>query len=232
MRLLARVLANHPRCFDVLTADAIHLRPALIDMLLAARKHLVATLRDNQPGLLAEARTLLPGEPPEHLDLPDVAGKSARHAELRQADGFTTDTISTPLRVVHSHETGVRDELIARKPVHTPYATDWYWATTMPSGLNGPAVVHGFGHGRWRIENEGFNELVTRWHSRHVCHHHGNSMLVLWLMMFIAHAVFHCFLRNLQPALRLAHTAVHFAQLIGADLLRDRWWPLRPLRPP
>lgn len=85
-------------------------------MLTAAGKHLVATLKENQPGLLAEARTLLPGERPEHLDLPDVPGKSARHAELRQADGFTTD-----------------------------------------------------------------------------------SILALWLVMFIAHAVFHCFLRNLQP---------------------------------
>jgi len=228
MRLLARVLARHPRCFDVLTADAIYLRPSVIDMLLAAGKHLVATLKENQPGLLAEARTLLPGEPPEHIGLPDVAGKSNRHAQLRQADGFTTDTIHTPLRAVHSHETGIRHERIAKEWIHTPYATDWYWATTMPSSLNGAPVVHEFGHNRWRVENEGFNEFVTHWHSRHVFHHHGNSILVLWLMMFIAHALFHCFLRNLQPVLRRAHTAVYFAELITADLLGDRWWPPHP----
>lgn len=228
MRLLARVLANHPRCFDVLTCDAIYLRPSIIDMLAAAGKHLVATLKENQPGLLAEARALLPGEPPEHLDLPDTPGKSARHAELREADGFTTDTIHTPLRVVHSRETGIRHELIAKETVHTPYATEWYWATTMPSGLNAPAVVHEFGHNRWRVENEGFNELVSRWHSRHVFHHHANSILALWLVMFIAHAVFYCFLRNLQPVLRRAHEVVHFAKLIAADLLLDRWWPPHP----
>jgi hypothetical protein len=51
---------------------------------------------------------------------------------------------------------------------------------------------------------------------------------MLWLTIFIAHAVFHCFLRNLQPVLRLAHTAVRCAELITADLLRDRWWPPRP----
>jgi len=61
-----------------------------------------------------------------------------------------------------------------------------------------------------------------------VFHHDGNSILLLWLMMFITHAVFHCFLRNLQPVLRLAHTAVHFAELIAADLLRDHWWPPHP----
>ena len=228
MRLLARVLANHPRCFDVLTCDAIYLRPSMLDMVLAAGKHLVATLKDNQPGLLAEARVLLPGELPVLLELSAVPGKSDRRAQLRQADGFTTDTISTPLRIVHSHETGIRHERIAGDSLETAYATDWYWATTMPSALNGAAVVHDFGHGRWRIENEAFNELVTRWHSRHVFHNDGNSILVLWLMMFIAHAVFHCFLRNMQPALRLAHTAVHFAELIAADLLRDRWRPTHP----
>jgi hypothetical protein len=69
------VLANHPRCFDVLTADSIYLRPSVIDRMLAAGKHLVATLKENQPGLLGEVRVLLPDEPPEHLDLPDVPGK-------------------------------------------------------------------------------------------------------------------------------------------------------------
>lgn len=147
---------------------------------------------------------------------------------LRQADGFTTDTIHTPLRIVHSHETGMRNERIAGQSVAEPYATDWYWATTMPSTMSGAHVVHEFGHGRWRIENEGFNELTARWHSGHVFHNHANSNLALWLVMFAAHAVFHCFLRNLQPALRGAHTGIYFAVLIAAQLHLDRWWPPRP----
>jgi len=228
MRLLARVLANHPRCFDVLTCDAIYLRPSMINMALAAGKHLVATLKDNQPELLSEARVLLAGEPPECFDQPKAPGKSGRQVTLRQADGFTTDTIHTPLRIVHSHETGTRHQRIAGESVATPYATDWYWATTMSSAMSGARIVHEFGHGRWRIENEGFNELTTRWHSGHVFHHHPNSILALWLVMFAAHAVFHCFLRNLQPALRHAHTAIYFAVLITADLHQDGWWPPRP----
>jgi len=36
-----------------------------------------------------------------------------------------------------------------------------------------------------------------------VQYHHPNTILVLWLTLFTAHAVFHCFRdRNLQPALR------------------------------
>ena len=227
MRLIARVLANHPRCFDVLTCDAIYLRPSVIAMLRPANKHLVAVLKENQPELLDEARRLLPLEPPQHLTIPKAPGKSARHVQLRQADGFTTTSIDTPLRVVHSHETGMRHELIAGKHVQTPIDTHWYWATTLPASLTPASTVFEFGHNRWRIENEGFNELVAHWHSGHVFHHHANSMLVLWLILFITHAVFHCFLRNIQPVVRKAHTVIHLAALIASELYAGHWWPCR-----
>jgi len=228
MRLLERVLADCPRCFDVLTCDAIYLRPSMIGMLLAAGKHFVAVLKENQPELLAEARMLLPAEPAESFTVPKAPGKSVRQVELRQADGFTTESIHTPLRVVHARETGTRHEIIAGEPVNTPIDSDWYWATTMSAAFSPGRAVFDFGHNRWRIENEGFNELVTRWHSRHVFHHHANSMIVLWLILFSAHAAFHCFLRNLQPALRRSHSIIHFAGRITADLYQDRWWPTRP----
>lgn len=227
MRLLARVLVSHPRCFDVLTCDAIYLRPSMIGMLLAANKHFVAVLKENQSDLLDEARRLLPAAPPETFAVPKKPGQSVRQIRLRQADGFVTDSIKTPLRVVHAHETGTRNESVAGQCLETPIDTHWYWATTMPGSLTSGRVVFEFGHNRWRIENEGFNELVTHWHSRHVFHHHANSLLVLWLVMFIAHAVFHCFLRNLQPTLRHAHTVIHHVAKITSDLYAGHWWPCR-----
>ena len=228
MRLLKRVMESYPRCFDVLSCDAIYLRPAVIQTLRDANKHFVAVLKENQPDLLAEARCLLPNQSPERLMLPKAPGKFGCQAILRQADGFATESIDTPLRVVHAHETGSRREIVAGKSVETPIDTNWFWATTMPSSLTSAQVVFEFGHNRWRIENEGFNELVTRWHSGHVFHHHANSMLVLWLVLFTAHAVFHCFLRNLQPALRKAHSVIHFATCITADLMADGWHLARP----
>jgi hypothetical protein len=228
MRLVTRVLAKYPRCFDVLTCDALYLRPSMIELLQSAGKHLIAVLKDNQPELLEEARKLLPCEAPERFIRPKAPGKSARQVELRQADGFTTATISTPLRVVHAHETGTRHELVAGNPRDTPIATDWYWATTMPASFSPARVVYDFGHDRWHIENDGFNELASHWHSGHVFHHNINSMLVLWLSLCMAHCAFHCMLRNIQPVLRRAHTAIHFAQLIAADLYQDHWWPPHP----
>ena len=114
------------------------------------------------------------------------------------------------------------------EPNDTPPVTkEWIWVTTLPQDEVPTRNIVIFGHERWRIENEGFNELVAHWHSGHVFHLHANSLLVLWLVMFIAHAVFHCFLRNLQPALRNAHTAIHFAARITSDLYAGHWWPCR-----
>jgi len=226
LRLLARVLENHPRCFDVLTGDALYLRPSVIELLRAHGKHLVAVLKENQPELLSEARTLLPGEDPQEFATPASPGKPARHVKLREAAGFLTESITRPLRVVHAHETGTRRERIAGEWEESEIDVHWYWATTLPASLAGARAVFDFGHDRWKIENEGFNELVTRWHSKHCFHHHPNTIIVLWLVLFTAHAVFHCFhARNLKAELRHGHSVVYFARLIAASMRTGNWWP-------
>ncbi len=228
IRLITRVLKDHPRCFDVLTADALYLRPSVINLLEDHGKYLVAVLKDNQPELLSKARTLLPLEEqePESFETPAAPGKPARHVHLQEAEGFCTESIHTPLRVVHSHETGIRRERVAGDWVETPIDSHWWWATTMPRSMADAKTIFHFGHDRWKVENEGFNELCSRWHSGHCYHHHPNSILVLWLIMFMAHAVFHCFhKRNLKPEIRRGHTAIYFARQLAASMREDRWWP-------
>ena len=39
---------------------------------------------------------------------------------------------------------------------------------------------------RWEIENQGFNDTKNRYGLEHVCHHHANSILVNWLLIFLA----------------------------------------------
>jgi len=223
LRLLQRVVRNHPRCFDVLVADAIYLRPSMLDFVRANGKHLIAVLKDNQPELLGEARVLMAPEVAQRATLAEVPGRSM---ELRDMEGFTTETIDEAVRVVWSHEETLGRERVAGRWQRTTTSSDWLWATTLPQSLATAKTVAALGHDRWKIENEGFNELVTYWHADHYYHHHANTILALWLTMFTAHAVFHCFrLRNLKPALRRAHTAIHFAQLMAANLRCDNGWP-------
>ncbi len=84
--------------------------------------------------------------------------------------------------------------------------SDWYWATTLPISLAPSETIAHFGH---------------------YFHHHHNAVLVLWLILLMAHAVFHCFyLRNLKAEARRHHTVIYFARLLGRDLrTEESWWP-------
>lgn len=222
LRLLARVLENHPRCFDVLVADAIYLRPSMLDFIRDHDKHLIAVLKANQPELLLEVETLMAPEGPTLIK----REKPPQSIELRDMEGFTTGTITEAVRVVWSHEETLLRERVAGEWREREVVSDWLWATTMEQSLAPPEIVAGLGHDRWKIENEGFNELVNQWHANHYYHHHSNSIITLWLMLFMAHAVFHCFQRrNLAPEKRKAHTAIHIAEQIAASLRAENWWP-------
>ncbi len=222
IRLLERVIKNHPRCFDVLVADAIYLRPSMIDCMRGHDKHLIAVLKANQPELLQEARTLMESEQSQHFE----ESNPVKSISLRDMEGFTTDTITEPLRVVWSHEEKVTRERIGKKWQQKETITDWFWATTMPQSLVSPQIIYRFGHDRWKIENEGFNELATHWSADHYFHHHPNSIEVLWLMLFMAYAVFHCFhRRNLKSELKAGHTVIYFARQMAANVREENWWP-------
>lgn len=207
LRLLERVLANHPRCFDVLTADAIYLRPSMLDFLRRRGKHFIAVIKENQPELLREARVLMESQEPESFE----KNKPRRKIELRDMEGFTTESISEPLRVVWSVEDTIKRERRGGRWEIEETRSHWLWATTMPQSLASAQTILAFGHDRWKIENEGFNEFVTHWHADHYFSHHPNSILVLWLSLLMAHAIFHCFCqRNLKPAVRKGHTMIYF----------------------
>ena len=39
---------------------------------------------------------------------------------------------------------------------------------------------------RWEIENQGFNDAKNRYGIEHICHHEANSILLNWLITFLA----------------------------------------------
>lgn len=222
LRLLKRVLAAWPRCFDILSADAIYLRASVLRLLQAHGKYLVATLKENNRDLLRDAGALFARETPQVEEVKD------RRLERWDLEGFTTDWYEQPLRVIRSREERVRRTRLEGAWQRESITADWWWATNLPRALASSATVAAhYGHGRWQIENEGFNELVNHWHADHYFHHHPVAILALWLILFAAHAVFHCFwLGNLKPALREAHSRIHLARELAADLVRAHWWPV------
>jgi hypothetical protein len=60
------------------------------------------------------------------------------------------------------------------------------WLTNMPRKTMGShSLVHA-AKSRWKIENQGFNVAKNQYHLEHIRHHETNSMLVQWLLIFLA----------------------------------------------
>ncbi len=212
-RLVERALEMYPRAFDVVAGDAIYANTEWFKFLLARGKHALAVLKDNRPNLIEDARTLF-GVLPASLDEP--AGN--RRRRCWDSDRFTSwPELAKEVRVVRSLETyTVRRQLDKRKEELT---SDWLWVTTLPKSRAPTRAVVDIGHDRWTIENQGFNELVNRWHADHVYKHQPTALLVFFLFALLCLNVFVAFYyRNLKPAVRRAVSMLHVAQLIAADL--------------
>jgi hypothetical protein len=60
------------------------------------------------------------------------------------------------------------------------------WLTNAASAKVGSLSLYRMAKSRWEIENQGFNDAKNRYGLKHICHHHPNSMLVNWLIIFLA----------------------------------------------
>jgi hypothetical protein len=212
IRLLDRVLIVYPRAFDVVLADALYADPRFFIFLSTHGKDILTVLKENQPGLLQEARTL--SELVEATGIP--AGRKT--IECWDMQGFTPwPEIKRPLRVVRTRERTTIKRQLDGKPEEL--VSEWFWLTTLEcSQANSKAAVE-LGHRRWDIENRGFNELVNEWAADHVYKHQPTAILVLMLLCAIVFNLFHAFwARNLKPALKAKVTMRHVARAMLQDL--------------
>jgi hypothetical protein len=64
-----------------------------------------------------------------------------------------------------------------------------YWLTDFSIQEVDSQALFGMAKSRWTIENQGFNEAKNLHGLEHLCHHHPNSMLVVWLLTALAMTV-------------------------------------------
>lgn len=212
LRLLERLLERYPRAFDVVLGDALYSSARIYKLLLAHGKDLVTVLKDEQRALLQDARALMQQVEPQLLE----KGRTKRR--VWDLAGFTTwPQVGADLRVVASQETTVTRR--QRDGTLRSTESEWVWTTTAsPHRACTEAVVE-LGHARWGIENEGFNEIVNRWHGDHVYKHDPVAMESLWLLTMLAFNLFHAFYhRNLKPAYRRRHSPLHVACCLAGEI--------------
>ena len=204
-RLLKRLLARYPRAFNVVAGDALYLDPEFCKLALAHRKDFIAVLKNENRDLIADARSLLPEV--ETL----TWQKQKTRGECWDLEGFTTWTqLGHAVRVVRSVETTTVHR--QRTDEDEEQTTEWLWATSLSPSKAGTQTVVCLGHGRWTIENQGFNELVNEWHADHLYRHEVNAIQAFLLMTFIA--------LNLKLAIRVGHTVRYWVAQLQAEF---RW---------
>ena len=214
LRMIRRVLKAYPRCFDILLGDGLYPQARIFSLLRRHGKHAIAVLKDERRDVLRDARGLFGGKP--HLTYSE---DKTRHQcwDIEHLDSWAS--YGQEVRVVRSIET-----TCVRSRCHGQWTSqevirEWIWVTTLPADEVPTANIVCFGHERWRIENEAFNELCNQWHADHGFHHHPRSITNFWLMLFVAHGLFHCFMRNLKPVIRYSLPTYAWSWLMLAEFL-------------
>lgn len=215
MRLLTRVMLNHGRSFDVVIADALYTRAGFFNFLTKKGKYALAVLKNEERHLLRDADGLC------NLVTPVVSRKNKVTRTIWDIEGLESwEGVKGPVRVLRSEEQRTVKRQLSKKEEEEKIT--WWWATTIPSSILPAPEAVDLGHGRWDIENRGFNELGTFWHADHVYRHEENAMLIFTLLTLLAYNMFHLFLgRNVKAVLRMSASKLHFARELMSGLFDE-----------
>ena len=202
-RLLQRVIGGLGKRFaqyvvvdgEFATAPFLH---AAEDVGLAV----VARLKDNLPELFGAAQKRFSSQ------APSTAFQHGRdRVEMWEADDFDPwDALRWKTVRVFCYRQHKPDQSIVEA----------YWLTNFPSARVGAQTLFHMAKSRWEIENEGFNEAKTRHGLEHMAHHHANSLLIGWLLLFLALTIERLY------RLRYLHRGKHPSRS-AADLLLILW---------
>lgn len=225
VRLLERLLSDYPGAFKLVAGDALYLNPTFCELALQHKKDFIGVLKNENRDLLTDARSLFPEATPIGFH----QGKTTY--ACWDIEGFRSWwQLDYPVRVVRSVETRtVRRQRTKREETEP---TEWIWATSLSSERVSTRAVVRLGHGRWAIENQGFNVLVNQWHADHMYKHDPNAIIVFHLLLFAAYNLFHAFVRlNLKPPIRQGRTHRFWAGLIASEFYQ-RLRPAPSAHPP
>jgi Transposase DDE domain len=213
-RLLERLLDRYPRAFDVVLGDALYSDVDIYRLVTRHGKDVLSVLKRNQADLLRETDSIFA------LETPTVSGQRGVVREVWDQDGFQMSTYEEPVRVLRARESkAIKRQLEGESDT---VLTQWYWVTTLSRNRAVTEAIVELGHARWEIENQGFNEMVNRWHADHVYRHEQRAMLHFQLLAMIAHNVLLAFwFRQLRTSFRDRYSLQHLARVLASDLFQE-----------
>lgn len=167
----------------------------------------VARLKANLPELWAAAQKRFTGQAPKlHFRHgPD-------HVELWDAEDFD------PWKSLRWKTVRV---LFYRQRKPDGERIEAFWLTDSPMAEVSSRVLYHRAKSRWEIENQGFNDAKNRHGLGHMCHHHPNSLLMVWLLTSLALTIERLYrLRYLHRGNHPVRSAVEFVYLLWLSLSR------------
>jgi hypothetical protein len=172
-RLLRRaVSATGPRFADYLVVDAEYATSTFLHTATDVGLPVIARLKDNLPELAAAVKRCFDGCEPQQV-LQD--GKD--RVEFWDEEHFL------PWETLHWERVRV---LRYRQHQADGSVIEAEWLTNLSQRKVPSWSLYRMARSRWEIENQGFNEAKSRHGLEHICHHHGNSLLITWLLACLA----------------------------------------------
>jgi Transposase DDE domain len=172
-RLLLRAQKQlGPRFADYLVVDGEYATAPFLHTARRAGIPIVARLKDNLPELSQSVERRFARTPPTR-----VFRDGKDRVEVWDADDFA------PWETLHWDRVRV-----IRYRQHKPDQTivEAQWLTDLPARRVGSLSLYRIAKSRWEIENQGFNDAKNRYGLEHICHHHPNSILLVWLLLLMA----------------------------------------------
>lgn len=202
-RLLARAVNGlGVRFADYLVVDGEFATAPFLHAADRAGVPVVARLKDNLPELLAAVDKRFGSRPPTR-----IYRDGQDRVEIWDADDFDPwETLRwETVRVIRYRQ---------HKPNDAVVEADWL--TNFTPRQAGSLSLYHMAKSRWEIENQGFNDAKNRYGFEHICHHHANSILLNWLLTFLALVIERLY------RIRYLHRGTHPVR--SADELRRLLW--------
>jgi hypothetical protein len=167
----------------------------------------VARLKANLPELWAAARKRFADQPtkltfrhgPDRIELWDAE-------DFDPWEGLRWETV----RVLFYRQQKPDGEVI-----------EAFWLTNSPSQEVSSRMLYHRAKSRWEIENQGFNDAKNRHGLGHMCHHHPNSLLMVWLLTSLALSIERLYrLRYLHRGTHPLRSAVELVHVLWLSLSR------------
>lgn len=97
-----------------------------------------------------------------------------------------------------------------------------YWLTNLSPQRVSTRSLFRMAKSRWEIENQGFNEAKNQHQLEHICHHHHNSILIMWLLNALTLTIERLYrLRYLHRGLHPRLSAIELCRLLWLNLARS-----------